>query len=102
MIFLVMIFATVGLICFTALFFCILAFLFSHYFETRKERFQFLLPALLVFGLGGFMLLVPSFFDLTRAITYKYIDPTYIVRTNDTTHIIYIGEGGIHGIIYRC
>jgi len=58
-----------------------------------NKRLGSALTWLLLFGGAATGCFLPSFLEISRDITYSYVSPAQIIRTNNVTHVIYEGMG---------
>ena len=56
--------------------------------EDIQACFYSFILAVLLGGFAG----IPSFLSVVRDIRTEYAEPTYILRTNDMTHVVYINK----------
>jgi len=66
-----------------------------------NNRMGMALVCLLLFGGAATGCFLPSFLELSRDITYHYVSPTQIIRTNNVTHVIYVGIEGLRTESYN-
>jgi len=60
--------------------------------EWDEDLFENFLVATILFGALGLTFGIPSFVSMSEITSTEYYEPTQVVHTNNTTHIIFIGD----------
>jgi hypothetical protein len=61
----------------------------SNFFQKDADPGSAFFPVIITL-----MCFIPSFVLINRDVSYSYIPPTSIIKTNDTTTVLYIAENG--------